>query len=103
MQIQPQGQRTGWLKNGNPAKNIRDQPHCQAKAKSTGQQCRNIAVKGKSVCQIHGGRSTGVPGNSHNLRHGYYTAAAKLERRELQKSIREANQLLEDIIKIKRD
>ena len=32
---------------------------CAAKSKSTGKQCGKPALKGKAVCQFHGGRSTG--------------------------------------------
>ena len=32
---------------------------CAAKSKHTGNQCGKPAVKGKAVCQFHGGRSTG--------------------------------------------
>ena len=32
---------------------------CQANAKSTRQQCRRPATKGKKVCRLHGGASTG--------------------------------------------
>lgn len=32
---------------------------CAAKSKRTGKQCGKPALKGKSVCQFHGGRSTG--------------------------------------------
>lgn len=32
---------------------------CQAKAKSTQQQCLRPAVSGKTVCKLHGGASTG--------------------------------------------
>lgn len=34
-------------------------PRCQAHSKRTKQQCGKPALKGKSVCQFHGGRSTG--------------------------------------------
>ena len=35
-------------------------PRCQARAKRSGlTQCRLPAVKGKRVCRVHGGRSTG--------------------------------------------
>ncbi len=32
---------------------------CQAKGKATQQQSKAPAVRGKSVCRVHGGRSTG--------------------------------------------
>ena len=32
---------------------------CAAKSKRTGSQCGKPALKGKAVCQFHGGRSTG--------------------------------------------
>ena len=32
---------------------------CSAKSKRTGNQCGKPALKGKSVCDFHGGRSTG--------------------------------------------
>ena len=34
-------------------------PRCQARSKRTKLQCGKPALKGKSVCQFHGGRSTG--------------------------------------------
>ena len=34
-------------------------PRCQAKSKRTKQQCRSPAIRGKRVCRIHGGKSTG--------------------------------------------
>ena len=34
-------------------------PRCQAKSKRTKQQCRSPAIRGKRVCKVHGGRSTG--------------------------------------------
>ncbi len=35
-------------------------PRCQAHSKRTRLQCGKPALKGKSVCQFHGGRSTGA-------------------------------------------
>ncbi len=35
-------------------------PRCQAHSKRTKLQCGKPALKGKSVCQFHGGRSTGA-------------------------------------------
>ena len=34
-------------------------PRCQAKSKRSQQQCRSPAMRGKHVCKVHGGRSTG--------------------------------------------
>lgn len=33
---------------------------CQAQSKQSGLRCRNFVVKGKRVCHIHGGKSTGA-------------------------------------------
>ncbi len=35
-------------------------PRCQARSKRTKNQCGKPALKGKRVCQFHGGRSTGA-------------------------------------------
>lgn len=35
-------------------------PICEARAKQTGSRCKNFASKGKRVCRIHGGRSSGA-------------------------------------------
>ncbi len=32
---------------------------CTAKSKRTGEQCKKPALRGKAVCEFHGGRSTG--------------------------------------------
>ena len=34
-------------------------PRCQAKSKRSKQQCRKAAIRGKQVCRVHGGKSTG--------------------------------------------
>ncbi|MFZ9967873.1 MAG: HGGxSTG domain-containing protein, partial [Steroidobacteraceae bacterium] len=31
---------------------------CRARSKRSGEQCRKAAMKGKTVCLAHGGRST---------------------------------------------
>lgn len=35
-------------------------PICQAHSKQAGRRCKNFATKGKAVCHIHGGKSTGA-------------------------------------------
>jgi hypothetical protein len=71
----------GWLKHGNTPVDIRAMPRCRARSKSTGVRCGNIAMAGKRVCHIHGGRSPGAPrGNQNALKHGRYAAGAITER-----------------------
>jgi hypothetical protein len=75
-------------KAGRP--DFRDMPKCQAKAKSTGERCKNVAIKGKRVCYLHGGKSTGAKTEQGKrrskyarLRHGDYSAQVKRNRKEL--------------------
>ena len=60
---------------------------CDAKSKRTKQQCRNPAIKGKTKCRHHGGRSTGSrtpEGKARqiaaNTIHGRETRAIRKER-----------------------
>ena len=60
---------------------------CDAKSKRTKQQCRNPAIKGKTKCKHHGGRSTGSKtpeGKARqiaaNTKHGNETRAIREER-----------------------
>ena len=60
---------------------------CDAKSKRTKQQCRNPAIKGKTKCKHHGGRSTGsktLEGKARqiaaNTKHGNETRAIREER-----------------------
>jgi hypothetical protein len=68
---------------------------CAAKSKRSGEQCRAPAIKGKRVCRMHGGRSTGAPCGADHGRyvHGRKTKQAKNDRKELQDLIRMARQL----------
>lgn len=45
---------------------------CQAKAKSTGEQCQRSAVSGKRVCTVHGGLTPGGIA-SPNFKNGRYS------------------------------
>lgn len=61
---------------------------CQAKAKSTQQQCRRPATTGRRVCKLHGGGSTGprTPEGRQRcaearLVHGQETTSVRIERR----------------------
>ena len=59
-------------------------PRCQAKAKHSQQQCRKAAMRGKRVCRVHGGKSTGPVTEDGRKRcanaktmHGYETRTAR--------------------------
>jgi len=100
---QPHGKRIdstqyGRLKNGNPPCDLRSLPKCQAIAKSTGNRCGNIAVKGKRVCWLHGGRSPGAPKNNRNaLKHGLYTAEAIAGHRRIRNLINQLNASIKEL------
>ena len=65
-------------------------PRCQAKSKRTKQQCRSPAIRGKRVCRIHGGKSTGpkteqgrnLCGDAKTL-HGRETRAIRAKRQQV--------------------
>jgi hypothetical protein len=70
-------------------------PLCKAKSKQSGQQCKNFAIKGKQVCSIHGGKSTGAKTieGKHRLKmaswkHGMRSKEAIQEAREVRELIR---------------
>lgn len=46
-------------------------PRCTARSKRSGEPCRNPAVRGWSVCRMHGARGGAKPGCEHpNFIHG---------------------------------
>ena len=63
--------------NGNPldpTQRLRDAPRCSAKAKSTGQRCRNPSKQGWNVCRLHGAGGGAPSGSAHlNYKHGLRT------------------------------
>lgn len=94
----------GFLRNGNPPCDIKSLPHCQAKAKSTGKRCGNVAVKGKKVCRLHGGLSTG-PRTKEGLeksqkaswKTGFYSAENITLRKLINQLARESRGFIEEI------
>jgi hypothetical protein len=72
-------------------------PVCQAKSKQSGQGCKNYATRGKNVCRIHGGYSTGARTEAGRerqrkakLKHGLRSNEAIKENREVRDLIRES-------------
>jgi hypothetical protein len=55
-----------------------------------GTPCRLPPVTGKTRCRMHGGAtgSGAQPGNQNARTHGYYTAAARAERKRLADQLR---------------
>src|SRR5690606_19849988 len=45
---------------------------CTAKAKGSGERCKNAAVNGFTVCRMHGAGSKGKPGG-RPIKHGRYS------------------------------
>lgn len=74
---------------------MRRAPRCSATSKRTDQPCRAPAVRGKSVCLIHGGRA-GAPSGQRNgmYQHGGRTKQAQAERRHLPELLRAARDLI---------
>jgi hypothetical protein len=94
----------GFLKNNNPPCDLSLLPRCMAKAKSSGKRCGNPAMRGKRVCWIHGGKSTGprteeglLRSKSANLKHGKYTKDILENRKKLNSLIRGYRKFLSEI------
>jgi hypothetical protein len=63
-------------------------PKCVAKSKQSGSRCKNYAVKNKTVCWIHGGKSKGPSTakgrekiRKSKTKHGMYSQMAIDERK----------------------
>ncbi len=74
-----------------PAQRLNDAPRCKATAKTTGCRCKAPAVKGWSVCRMHGARG-GAPSGQANgrWRHGNRTREAEAICRELSELMADA-------------
>lgn len=61
--------------------NIRGAPRCGAKTRAAG-PCQCPAMRGRTRCRIHGGRSSGAPRGEKNgnFKHGFWTCEAVQER-----------------------
>ncbi len=74
-----------------PAQRLADAPRCTATAKTTRCRCKAPAVKGWSVCRMHGARG-GAPSGPANGRwvHGNRTRQSDALRRALSELMAEA-------------
>ena len=79
-------------------------PQCTAKSKQSGIRCRNFTVKGKAVCWIHGGKSTGpitAKGRDKirklKIKHGLYSQDAIDEQKQFRKLLLNAKETLEKV------
>ena len=61
-------------------------PRCQALSKRSQEQCRKAAIRGKSVCRMHGGRSTGPKSEEGRKRCAKAKFVHGWETRELRKT-----------------
>jgi hypothetical protein len=68
-------------------------PRCSAKSKRSGHPCKSPAVRGWSVCRMHGARGGVGAGNAHpNWKHGQASAMARAEGKNLAALMREFRQ-----------
>ncbi len=73
-------------------------PRCTAKSKRSGVRCCNPAVRGWTVCRMHGARSGAKPGAEHpNFRHGMQTKEAMAMRKKVMGLVRESRAALQGV------
>ena len=67
--------------DGNPMQRAHNAPRCTARSKRTGFPCKSPAVKGWTVCRMHGAGGGANPGSDHpNYRHGMRSEELKVVR-----------------------
>jgi len=67
---------------------------CHAKSKRSGLPCRAPAVRGASVCQMHGAAGGAPKGNRNALKHGAMVAESLALKREIQELARMARKTI---------
>ena len=80
-----------WL--GPPHEEI---PRCEAKTRSGG-LCGHFAMK-NGRCRYHGGKSTGAKHPHRHIKHGLFTKEAILERRAINKFLKDARDGIKEIL-----
>jgi hypothetical protein len=69
-------------------------PRCSARSKRSGKPCRSPAVRGFTVCRMHGAGGGAPIANRNALKHGQFTRASIAMRRQLGELVREARRLV---------
>ena len=76
-------------------------PICEAQSKQSRQQCKNFSVKGKRVCHIHGGKSTGAKTEEGKLKqkmanwkHGLRSKEAIEEAKQIRAFIKKCKEII---------
>ena len=68
--------------DGNPMQSAHTSPRCTAHPKRTGFLCKNPAVRGWTVCRLHGAGGGAPSGSAHpNFKHGLRTKQMETIRR----------------------
>ncbi len=71
-------------------------PRCHAKTRAGG-LCGHYAMQ-NGRCRYHGGKSTGAKKPHRPIQHGYYTKEAILERRTINKFLKDARDGIKEIL-----
>lgn len=80
--------------DANPMQSAHDARRCTAKSKRTGQPCLAPAVRGWTVCRMHGARGGAMAGTAHpNWKHGGRSAEAVAIRKLLNELGNDARKL----------
>ena len=80
--------------DGDPMHAANATPRCTAKSKRSGQPCGAPAVRGWTVCRMHGARGVALPGPANpNWRHGGRSAEAVALRKMVNALGRETRKL----------
>jgi uncharacterized protein YjcR len=67
---------------------------CHAKSKRSGLRCQAPAVRGYSVCRMHGAGGGAPRGNQNALRHGAFSAESIALANEVESLVRIAREML---------
>ena len=70
-------------------------PRCRALSKRSGLQCRAPAMRGHSVCRMHGARGGAPKGNRNAVKHGACSAEAIALGRQVRALARATRETLE--------